>query len=275
MRCFFIELIFVDTYSNRNINNTHMGQVIGKAVDVAHYLWVGRSDQMNLVNLWSHSQNKLMKYNVNNLPDKNRKGLRIVCISDTHEYHSNVTIPKADVLVIAGDVLLMNRHCPTSHSKKKIIALGEWIRSQPVDSCVMIAGNHDLVFEKIGAAEVRKLLGSKNTHYLVNESVTLSGVKFFGTPFSFGDSKNAAFQNRSRSFPEIPSDTDVLVSHQPAPRCQPLREIINKCCKKLHIGGHHHWLYGVADVGNVKSITASIMDSKYKPKNPPIVYDIY
>eukprot|EP01060_Flectonema_neradi_P030013 TRINITY_DN4271_c0_g1_i1.p1 TRINITY_DN4271_c0_g1~~TRINITY_DN4271_c0_g1_i1.p1 ORF type:complete len:253 (+),score=29.44 TRINITY_DN4271_c0_g1_i1:982-1740(+) len=251
-----------------------MGQVLGTVVDGAHYAWVGKTHPMEQANYWSHSQSKLVTYGVNSLPEKMNRAVRIVCISDTHEYHSKVKIPTADIMIVAGDVLLMDRHCPTSHSKKKIKELGSWIRSQPVQHCVFIAGNHDKVFEDVGPAEVKKLLGGRNIHYLVNESVTLCGLKFFGTPFSFGHSKNSAFQPRSRSFPSVPKGIDVLVTHQPAPKCKPLREIIQNSCKKLHVGGHHHWLYGVQKVESVNTVTASIMDSKYKPTNPPIVYDV-
>lgn len=32
-------------------------------------------------------------------PEEKKRGVRIVCISDTHAHHSKLTIPDADILI--------------------------------------------------------------------------------------------------------------------------------------------------------------------------------
>jgi len=102
-------------------------------------------------------------------------------------------------------------------------------------------------------------------HYLEHESIDLYGFKFFGTPY-IPVLKDMAFsrndERRQKLFGEIPSDTDILISHT-APKnildsfenepfdsnirygCQIIKnEILNRIKPTYHIFGHIHEGYG-------------------------------
>jgi hypothetical protein len=49
-----------------------------------------------------------------------KQHLRVVCLSDTHERHLSIDVPPGDVLIVAGDLLAMNRHFSTAFSVKKL-----------------------------------------------------------------------------------------------------------------------------------------------------------
>ena len=67
-----------------------------------------------------------------------KKGMtKICCISDTHGYHKNLTIPKCDVLVHAGDF------SSGRGSLEQIRKFNEWLGTLDAKHIVLIAGNHD------------------------------------------------------------------------------------------------------------------------------------
>ena len=66
---------------------------------------------------------------------------RIVCISDTHNHHAAVKLPAGDVLVHAGDISGLGK-------PREIEAFAAWFAAQPFAHKVVIAGNHDWLFER-------------------------------------------------------------------------------------------------------------------------------
>ena len=95
-----------------------------------------------------------------------------------------------------------------------------------------------------------------NAHYLCDESLTLDGVKFYGSPWQprFFD---WAF-NKDRGAPlkaiwdKIPLDTDVLITHGPPhgildltfdkikAGCEELLLAVQRIKPKVHVFGHIH-----------------------------------
>src|SRR5579883_2959389 len=75
---------------------------------------------------------------------------RLVCISDTHNRHRKLSPPPGDILVHAGD--FSGRGMPG-----EIEAFGKWLAAQPHPHKVVIAGNHDFLFEHANR-EARALL---------------------------------------------------------------------------------------------------------------------
>lgn len=174
------------------------------------------------------------------------KMMRIVCISDTHGKHRSMKIPDGDVLIHAGDLT------PRGH-EKDIKDVNEWLGTLPHKHKIMIAGNHDFQFE-INPVNARSWI--TNAHYLCDESLTLDGVKFYGSPWQprFFD---WAF-NKDRGAPlkaiwdKIPLDTDVLITHGPPhgildltfdkikAGCEELLLAVQRIKPKVHVFGHIH-----------------------------------
>ncbi len=99
--------------------------------------------------------------------------VRIVCISDTHGQHAKLSVPVGDVLIHAGDFMTYG------DTPKEIVDFNHWLGKQSHRFKVVIAGNHDLMFERHpGAAE--ELLS--NAIYLENSGTELLGLKFWGSP---------------------------------------------------------------------------------------------
>jgi len=86
-----------------------------------------------------------------------RKGMRIVCLSDTHCQTNSIDVPDGDVLIIAGDVCL-NGH------EHELQGFDEFLWRLPHKHKLFVAGNHDVPFANItskeagGVAQKRDLL---------------------------------------------------------------------------------------------------------------------
>ena len=52
-------------------------------------------------------------------------GLRVVCISDTHELHRELQVPSGDLLIHAGDFTFFGR------GTRAIIDFNDWLGNQP------------------------------------------------------------------------------------------------------------------------------------------------
>lgn len=107
--------------------------------------------------------------------------IRIVCLSDTHCRLHEIDVPDGDVLVHAGDF-----------SKRgdagEVRAFVDALRELPHPDKIVIAGNHDFLFER-EPDRARALLmeaggpGHGVVHYLLDSGVTLHGLRFWGSPW--------------------------------------------------------------------------------------------
>lgn len=131
----------------------------------------------------------------------------------------------------------------------------------------------------------------KNCIYLEDKSVTIYGIKIYGTPWQ-PEFCNWAFNlPRGKACLEkwdlIPDDTDILVTHSPPVGfgdlcCSGVRagdvELLNSVQKRIkpkyHIYGHIHEGYGIRSDGRTVFINASICNMNYMPSNKPVVFDI-
>ncbi|KAI5804328.1 Metallo-dependent phosphatase-like protein [Geopyxis carbonaria] len=172
----------------------------------------------------------------------NLKKVRFVCISDTHNaspldgvFH----VPPGDVLIHAGDMTNQG-----SYSELKKVA--EWLKSQPHEIKLIIAGNHDGVtldhsflvnyanyfkWPTIQShAENVQLFTSSEARaagivYLCHQSQTITlrdGRRFtvFGSPWSpkhglWGFGYEPANSLEQSVWKDIPANTDVLITHGP------------------------------------------------------------
>ncbi len=67
--------------------------------------------------------------------------MRIVCISGTHGFHRKLDVPEADVLIHAGDFSSLGGKV------EDIDDFNDWLASLPHKYKVVVAGNHDKLFE--------------------------------------------------------------------------------------------------------------------------------
>jgi 3',5'-cyclic AMP phosphodiesterase CpdA len=72
--------------------------------------------------------------------------VKIVCISDTHGMHSKIgKLPDGDMLIHAGDFTV---DFPPINEIDDLIFFNRWLEKQPYRYKILIAGNHDFIFQK-------------------------------------------------------------------------------------------------------------------------------
>lgn len=127
--------------------------------------------------------------------------MKILHISDTHNHHRQLQdLPAADVIVHSGDFTMAG-------TEAEVIDFMEWFCALPYKHKVFIAGNHD---DCLFGADINGL--PENCHYLYGNGVTIEGIKFFGIPMFVEDDISG---NYTKMLENIPSNTDVLITHQP------------------------------------------------------------
>ena len=226
----------------------------------------------------------------------------MVCISDTHTFQDQISVPYGDIIVHAGDATFRGE-------RHEVMGFAKWYRELPHTYKVFVAGNHDLTFEK-KPIQARAWLNPEETHdlalsghpiiYLQDEGVELDvdGQKIFiyGSPWqpeffnwAFNLPRGEAIKNK---WDKIPDHTDVLVTHGPPygvldkvdssgysagnhVGCEELREAIRRTKPIIHVCGHIHEGYGEEMLEDTLVVNASICTDKYKPTNDPLVFDIY
>jgi Icc-related predicted phosphoesterase len=207
--------------------------------------------------------------------------LKLVLLSDTHGRHRHFTTPPGDILIHAGDIMT------NGYRKEEIVDFNDWLGEQPQAKKVVIAGNHDRLFESTTSAQGVLT----NAIYLENSGVTIAGLKFWGSPAS-PEFCNWAFNYRrgahiNRIWQQIPDDTDVLITHGPPagiqdwvkPKtaslgCRDLLHAVIRVKPKLHVFGHIHGGYGEWQGTTTHFVNASLLDERYRPVNQPIVVDL-
>lgn len=191
--------------------------------------------------------------------------MRILHLSDTHSHHIELPpLPDADVIVHSGDFTF-------GGSEQEAYDFMNWFCDLPHPHKIFIAGNHDMCM--FGADKIEGL--PENVHYLCNSGVEIDGVRFWGVPMFMEDCMSGKYNEYISA---IPSDTDVLITHQP-PRgiCDiadygsgptnhgslELAKYVGKLHLKYHLFGHEHDANGVIRKGNTVFSNASVMDSRY------------
>lgn len=205
---------------------------------------------------------------------------KICFVSDLHGHLPK--IPDCDILCIVGDICPAYDH---SISFQKLWLEGifnSWIKWLNIPNVVFTPGNHDFIFQ-----ESPELIKNPPYYLLLNSSIEINGIKFWGSPFStlFGNWVFMDTDERLQQYWEkIPPDTNVILTHGPAysildwsnygdehTGSKTLRDRILEVKPKIHACGHIHSEYGILEYENIKFINCSYLDDNYKPKNSPIV----
>jgi Icc-related predicted phosphoesterase len=205
---------------------------------------------------------------------------KLVLISDTHNKHGKLAIPDGDFLIHAGDMTGRG-------TEKEIREFNQWLGTLPHKHKIVIAGNHDYLFES--NPELAKGLLS-NAIYLENSGVEIDGIKFWGSPFS-PKFLNMAFNAKrgidlKKYWDLIPDDTDVLIVHTPPygildktswrshVGCHDLAGAVSRVKPELVIFGHIHEAYGVTETNGTRYINASSLTKFHLRMNTPVEIEL-
>jgi Icc-related predicted phosphoesterase len=225
--------------------------------------------------------------------------LRIACISDTHGRHGRLVIPSCDVLIHAGDLTMTGE----LGSYRNIVQFFQTISAK----VIYIAGNHDLTLQpdhydviwsrfhsnKIDASQARSIVENTENKYLQDSSCVVEDVCFYGSPWqpefcgwAFNMDRTKL---REKVWSQIPSTTDVLITHGPplgrgdllwnnenrVGCVDLLREVQNRILPRLHVFGHIHEGHGLSFDGTTVYVNASsVTCTNYQVRNPVIVIDL-
>jgi Icc-related predicted phosphoesterase len=207
--------------------------------------------------------------------------MRIVAFSDTHGQHDVLEMPDGDLLIFAGDMCGMG-------NLDEICLFNDYLASLPHQYKVVIAGNHDRLFES-NLEQARKILTA--ACYLQDEAIEVEGFKIYGSPWQ-PEFHSWAFnlprgESLRQKWAQIPNNTDILITHCPPfsildkvntdehVGCEMLQLAVENLIKpKVHIFGHIHESYGLFETVDTVYINACICSGHHRIFNQPIVFDL-
>ena len=210
-------------------------------------------------------------------------GVRVVCLSDTHNRHADIDVPDGDILIHAGDF--------TNHGNvEDVISFNEWLGTLPHKVKIVVNGNHES--NASWKKDIHELIS--NAKVLIDSSLAIdtpsgSSLIVYGTNFTW-----PMKEGRNPLYDQIPANAAVIVSHGPAAgyvdgrlgcptftnRCEELKHRSDSELK-LVVSGHIHGAYGLergsfmAGLKEVKFVNAAIAGGDIRGQQRiPIVVDI-
>lgn len=241
--------------------------------------------------------------------------MKIVCISDSHSRHGNIiqlgpgdalnnleTLYKVagiingpssggvflpediDILIHGGDMSMMG-------SEHEVMQFLTWYSNVKAKYRILIAGNHDYLFERQRGIARELLEKFPNIIYLESSEVVIEGIKIYGEPRQPWFHNWAFNVNRGedikRYWDAVPDDVDILVTHGPPygildmtmqgerVGCEDLRERLNYLSKlKLVVFGHIHEDAGYEFIEGIHFVNASVLNLRYQLQNRPQAFII-
>jgi Icc-related predicted phosphoesterase len=216
--------------------------------------------------------------------------MKIIFISDTHSKEKHFT----DVVngMYDGNLDTILVHCGDFTFKgweRELRKFNKWlgVLDIPNDQIYYCAGNHELSLNSSDRDWYESLL--TNGTYLKDESVIINGYSFYFSPhqpYFFNWAFNYHEDRADIIWSNIPTDTDVLVTHGPPLNildecdgghvgCKALRNhIFNRVKPIIHAFGHIHEGYGQQEVDGIQFINASVLNGAYEPVNQPIIIEL-
>ena len=213
---------------------------------------------------------------------KAKKGsLRLVCIGDTHGFHRRLTLPPGAILIHSGDF--------EGGSVEEIDDFNAWLGTLPFRHKIVIAGNHDLLFDRDPKLARKHLT---NAIYLQDSGITLEGIKFWGSLVNSVGGDWAFARERlvkiRKHWDLIPDDTDVLITHEPPygtldkphilakhAGCQYLLGAVLRIKPRLHVFGHVHGGYGRESAwSGMTLVNCAVVDNARSLANAPTVVEL-
>lgn len=223
--------------------------------------------------------------------------MKIAFIADMHG-QLDFEVDPCDLLLIAGDI------CPATHDglessyRQKdwlFNIFNPWLDKQPIKQCVMIAGNHDWIWEHLP----RYLLPWMNFNccYIEDEIAVMTSLdeplKIYGTPVQppFLDwAFNREEESLQKYWDNIPEGLDILLLHCPPYGIldethhpdyssehigsKSLLKRIKEVRPKLVVFGHNHGEHGIVEEDGTKYINASLVNEEYKLVKKPVYVEV-
>lgn len=224
----------------------------------------------------------------------------IVFFSDTHGQHHNLHLPEAEIAICCGDI--------TSRGYKSEVAdfLG-WYCEQPHPHKILIAGNHDFYFQPdhprnftLNPGENPRDIIPKNITYLEDETVTINGLKIFGSPWTpwFHDWAFNALRGTEIQlhWNKIQVGTDIVLTHGPPARtvldacitgekvgCENLFQTLERIQPKICAFGHIHeargkdektFRYPLRSHESMSLINCSVLNERYQLVAEPYLVNL-
>jgi Icc-related predicted phosphoesterase len=195
---------------------------------------------------------------------------RFVAMADTHGRHRDLNVPDGDVLIHAGD--LTGRG--TQHQVEEALA---WLKSLPHRHKVLVAGNHDFLYEQEPAL-AEQLTRDAGVIYLRDSEATLGGLRIWGSPWQPRFFDWAFNLDRGEPLDEkwrlIPEGIDVLVVHGPAQGygdrthdgrrvgCERLLVHLSRVKPRVFLFGHIHEDKGEWQLGPTRIINCTTSEGE-------------
>jgi Icc-related predicted phosphoesterase len=225
--------------------------------------------------------------------------MKIVCLSDTHNNHGEIDfLPEGDVLIHTGDFTNTGKY-------NEVLSFVDWFCKLNFRYKILVAGNHEITLDepfyethwkkfhkkKQNPKKIKELITSSDIIYLENTSVTIEGIKFYGSPYTLAGNVLWAFPilgdgDAVNKWDYIPQDTDILLTHSPPEGyldhyngkhygCDILLAyVIDKIKPKFHIFGHIHNQNGCIETENTIFVNAGIVDGDHKVINEPFLFEL-
>jgi len=212
--------------------------------------------------------------------------MKITFISDTHGKHAELThkLSGGDILIHSGDFMR------GGYDENEAIDFLDWFEHDVTsyDYKIVIAGNHDRLFEDEPERALKLMRDyAPNVVYLQDESVSIGGINFYGSPHTPAFNNWAFNMDRNSDAIEmmwrnIPDDTDVLITHGPPlgildytpyggdVGCERLIYRVLELQPLIHVFGHVHSSYGHKYNETTDFINASNLNEAYELVNEPV-----
>jgi predicted phosphodiesterase len=216
--------------------------------------------------------------------------MKILCISDTHNKHKQ--IPKEYLENKSGEIsMIIHAGDMTGRGhKNEILPFLDWYNDLNFKYKILIAGNHDFMFETY-PKEIEDMLKNRpNITYLNDSGIEIDGVKIWGSPVQPWF-YNWAFNRRDAEIKPhwdmIPLDTDILIVHG-GPKgvgylnltmegedvgCPYLFDKLSELKNlSLFVQGHIHEGHGVFQFADGATfVNASVLNRRYEMQNRPYI----
>lgn len=211
--------------------------------------------------------------------------MKLALLSDLHGY-LKIDVPKADAILIAGDIapdFAGHPYRPIAQAEWILGVFYPWVESFGVD-VVWTWGNHDFVGIADGLMETLERRQPKNSRLLVDQTAVLGDdIYVYGTPWSPRYAGWAFMKDEDglrQAYAKIPGSTDILISHAPpfgavdksedGTRCgsPALADRLKALSVKLVVCGHIHEAAGMKIMQDRNGrpfpvINASVRDARY------------
>lgn len=186
--------------------------------------------------------------------------MKIIQISDTHNKHNLLlNLPNADVIIHCGDFT-------DNGTEEEVLDFLNWFITLPYKHKIFVTGNHDTC---LWDAECIEDL-PENVHFLQDSECEIEGIKFFGLAYNHPEQL-------------IPSDIDVLVSHEPPLMIldkdngihwgnAPLKNKVFELKPRYHLFGHAHGAYGTVKHDGIVFSNAALLDNSNQFKSKPKIF---